>query len=313
MHFRHWRARLIGAGIALAALCPVLCGAQQSDVAAEPSPAVAPATAPVTVLSPDVEAPRPFGHVLGDVVTQRVALDHDGRPLDLPGLPPLERTGNWFERRDARIEHDAAGRRWLVLDYQIINVPEELRAIDLPALDLPTTVDGQRLQTNSLPLTVAPLTPTVVLARAGLEEMRPDADAPHIDTAAQERRLHLALGSAAALAAGWIALLTLRRWRAGRRLPFSRAQREMRQLEAGSSAAWRRLHRALDETAGQVVRGHSLAALLLRAPWLVPMEAELRHFFDASQARFFAEHSGDDADPAALCARAARLERKALA
>jgi mxaA protein len=297
--------------MALAVLCAGPCGAQQPDTTTATGPA--PAAAPVTVLSPDVEAPRPFGHVLGDVVTQRVALDHDGRPLNLPGLPPLERTGNWFERRNARIEHDATGRRWLVLDYQIINVPEELRAIDLPALDLPTTVDGQRLQTASLPLTVAPLTPTVVLARAGLEEMRPDADAPHIDTAALERRLHLALAAAATLAAGWIALLSLRRWRAGRRLPFSRAQREMRRLDAGSSAAWRRLHRALDETAGQVVRGHSLATLLLRAPWLVPIEGELRLFFEASQARFFAEHPGDDADPAALCARAARLERKALA
>ena len=303
MHSRHWQVRRIGAGMALILTCAGPCGAQQPDTAA----------APVTVLSPDVVAPRPFGHVLGDVVTQRIALDHEGRALDLPGLPPLERAGNWFERRDARIEHDAAGRRWLVLDYQIINVPEELRAIDLPALDLPTDVDGQRLQTASVPLTVAPLTPTVVLARAGLEEMRPDAEAPHIDTAALERRLHLALGAAAALATGWVALLSLRRWRAGRRLPFSRAQREMRRLGAGSSAAWRRLHRALDETAGQVVRGHSLATLLLRAPWLVPIEGELRLFFEASQARFFAEHPGDDADPAALCARAARLERKALA
>jgi hypothetical protein len=89
-------------------------------------------------IAPDVQPLRPFGHVIGDVITQRVALDHEGRQLDPEALPELERVGNWFQRRDVRIERDAGGRRWLVIDYQIINVPDELRALDLPALDLPT-------------------------------------------------------------------------------------------------------------------------------------------------------------------------------
>lgn len=306
MHPADWRLRLPGT-CALLALLALLAGAP--CLAQQPAPAAPQAT----VLNPDVASPRPFGYVIGDVVTQRIALDQDGRPLEPAALPPLERIGNWFERQDARIERDATGRRWLVLDYQIVNVPDELRAIDLPALDLATTSPGLRLQTDASPLTVAPITPAVVLSRAGLEEMRPDAAAPHIDTVPLERRLHFALSVAGALLAAWIVLAALRQWRARRRLPFSRACRDIRRLGGESTAAWQRLHRALDDTAGHVVRGHNLPSLLLHAPWLAPLEGDLRRFFEASQSRFFADRPAGDIAPLGLCARAAKLERQALA
>lgn len=305
MHHSYWRLRLLSACAALAILCCSPCHAQAADDGSTP--------AQIVQIAPDVVSPRPFGYVLGDVVTQRIALEHEGESLDLPELPALERTGNWFERRNARIEQDAAGQRWLALDYQVINVPEELRAIELPALDLVTTREGRHIVAQAQPLTVAPITPTVVLARAGLEEMRPDAPAPHIATAPLERRLHGALYVAGILIALWLALAALRQWRARRRLPFSRAAIEMRRLERGSLPVWRRLHRALDETAGQVVRGHDLAPLLLHAPWLKPMEGELKQFFDASQTRFFADRPTEGVEPVTLCSRAARLERRALA
>lgn len=345
-----WRLRLLSACAALALLC---CSASQAQETTSPAPAAgadaaaaastppqptgpvippadpaaasaAPAATPaepaadvaapaISAINPEVGPLRPFGYVIGDVVTQRVALEYDGKPLELGALPPLERTSNWFERRDARVERDAAGRRWLVLDYQIINVPEELRAIELPALDMETALPGRRLQTTPIPLTVAPLTPNVVLARAGLEEMRPDDPAPHIDTAPYERGLHAALYAGALLVALWAALAVLRRFNARRRLPFSRAERDIARLDAGSSEAWRRLHRALDDTAGQVVRDHNLPLLLARAPWLAPLEADLRRFFEASQTRFFADRAVDGVEPRTLCAQAAKLERSALA
>lgn len=293
---------------------PAAAAAEAAAAPAEPATEVATPPAPaISAVNPEVESLRPFGYLIGDIVTQRVALEYDGKPLELARLPPLERTGNWFERRDARIERDAAGHRWLVMDYQIINVPEELRAIELPALDIETAVSGRRLQTSPMPLTVAPITPNVVLARAGLEEMRPDDPAPHIDTAPYERGLHAALYAGALLVALWAALALLRQFNARRRLPFSRAQRDIARLDAGSIEVWRRLHRALDDTAGQVVRDHNLPLLLARAPWLKPMEADLRRFFEASQTRFFADRAVDGVEPRTLCAQAAKLERSALA
>jgi mxaA protein len=293
---------------------PAAAAAEPAAAPAEPAIDVATPPAPaISAINPEVDPLRPFGYVIGDLVTQRVALEYDGKPLDLGKLPPLERAGNWFERRDARIERDAAGHRWLVMDYQIINVPEELRAIELPALDIETAVAGRRLQTSPIPLTVAPITPNVVLARAGLDEMRPDAPAPHVDTAPYERGLHAALYAGALLVALWAALALLRQFNARRRLPFSRAQRDIARLDAGSIEAWRRLHRALDDTAGQVVRDQDLPLLLARAPWLASMEADLRRFFEASQTRFFADRAVEGVEPRTLCAQAAKLERRALA
>src|SRR5258708_2560340 len=61
-----------------------------------------------------VEQPRPFGHVVGDVLTQRILLQLDGQPF-MPGpLPRAERIGAWFERRALRTENGDDGRRWLI-------------------------------------------------------------------------------------------------------------------------------------------------------------------------------------------------------
>jgi mxaA protein len=299
----YWRLRLISLSSALA-LFWLSAGQVPQARAGTPAPGA--------VLTPEVQPLRPFGYVIGDVITQRIALEHEGHALLPAALPELERVGNGFQRRDVRLQHDDAGRHWLVIEYQIINVPDELRALDLPALDIPTTRAGTRLEVPAQPVTVAPLTPTVVLARAGLEEMRPDADAPRIDTGPLERRLHGALYLAAMLALAWLALFGLRQWRARVRLPLTRAARDMRHLDKTSAAAWQRLHRALDETAGQVVGGHNLPSLLSRAPWLAPVASELEQFLAASRQRFFAGGPTAGCEPAALCVRMAKLERRAL-
>jgi mxaA protein len=296
-----WRLRLLSACAALALMSWGSCQAQQQA-----------APAPGTAVTPTVETPRPFGYMLGDVLTQRIALEHEGRELEPVELPVLERTGNWFTRRDARMERDAAGRSWLTLDYQVINVPDELSAVELPALDLATTDPKLRIEIQAMPVTVAPITPATVLSRAGLEEMQPDAEAPRIDVLPLERNLRLALYLSALLTIAWVALFAIRLLRARGRLPFAKARTDMRRLD-DPTAIWRRLHRALDDTAGHVVRGHNLHSLLARAPWLVPMEPDLKRFFEASQERFFAGRLVDGVEPLTLCARAAKLERKALA
>ena len=46
-----------------------------------------------------VQQPRTFGYFLGDVVTQRVLLELDGKRFEPEALPRVERVGVWFERR----------------------------------------------------------------------------------------------------------------------------------------------------------------------------------------------------------------------
>ncbi|MBP6097015.1 MAG: nonribosomal peptide synthetase MxaA [Methyloversatilis sp.] len=304
MQASFWRVRLLSICAALALVSWGSCQAQQQAAPAQSAPAAS--------VTPALQSPRPFGYVLGDVLTQRIALEYEGRALEPTELPALERTGNWFTRRDARLERDAAGRSWLTLDYQVINVPDELSAVELPALDLATADPKLRIEIQAMPVTVAPITPATVLSRAGLEEMQPDAEAPRMDVLPLERNLRLTLYFSALLAIAWMVLFAIRLLRARGRLPFARARTDMRRLD-DPTAIWRRLHRALDDTAGHVVRGHNLHSLLARAPWLVPMEQDLKRFFEASQERFFAGRAADGVEPLALCARAAKLERKALA
>lgn len=67
-----------------------------------------------------VAQPRPFGYVVGDLVTQRVLLHSahsDFEPdFEPAALPDAQRLNVWLERRAPRIESTADGRRWLVVD-----------------------------------------------------------------------------------------------------------------------------------------------------------------------------------------------------
>lgn len=232
-----------------------------------------------------VEQPRPFGHVIGDVLTQRVLLRHDGAALQPAALPPADRVGLWFERRAPRVDVDDDGRPWLVIDYQVVNAPRALTTAPLPALSLATR-GGPTLVVPPWPLTVGPL--TAPDAAGGVAGMRPDAPVAPRATAPIERRLRASLLALGAVLAAWLAWAGWRRWHVARRLPFARAWRELRRLDPASAEAWLSLHRALDATAGRVVHAATLGALIEERPHLRALQAQLEGFFRHSGERFFA-------------------------
>jgi mxaA protein len=109
------------------------------------------------------------------------------------------------------------------------------------------------------------------------------------------------------------------------RLPFARAWRQMQRLVANhaddTAAAWRCLHRALNETAGQVVHAGALPVLFARAPYLRPLQARIEAFYRDSGVRFFAEQAPANASATAdagavpdalpeLCRALYRAERR---
>ena len=125
-------------------------------------------------LSATVEQPRPFGYVVGDLLTQRVLLPT--RDFDPATLPPIQRVNIWFERRAPRIEVASDQRRWLVVDYQVINAPQTLTSVQLPAWEL--DAGGPRLKIPAAPISIAPLISNAV---SGVE-LRPDREVSTIDT-----------------------------------------------------------------------------------------------------------------------------------
>ncbi len=244
-----------------------------------------------TAAEPPVAArtvqPRAFGHVLGDVVTQRVRLAHAGRELEPAALPPADRVGLWLERRTPRVERDADGGRWLAIDYQLINSPRAPTSTALPPLTLATTA-GVALAVPAWPLSIGPLTPTDASELPALQLDRPVAPRP---TAVLQRQVQFALAALALVVGAWLAWWGWRQWRESRRLPFARACTRLRRLEPADPAAWLALHEAINQSAGRVVHAASLPRLFDEAPQWRPLQAEFERFFAASNARFFGDAS----------------------
>ncbi|MGF6674103.1 hypothetical protein [Paraburkholderia tuberum] len=290
---------------ALRMLIASLCGA-------------ASATASAAVVTARVQEPRAFGYVLGDVLTQRVLLEANDRDIGAVTPPSVGRTGVWLERRPVTLETDANGRKWMVIAYQVVNAPQTLTQITLPALTL-TSAAGTQLQVAEWPASIGPLTPQTAFAAGDLQPLRPDRQAPMLGTAGWRRQIAWALGLLFVTVLAWASWWWARNRREAARLPFARAWRQMQRLPeapaASSSDAWVCLHRALNETAGQVVHAASLSALLARAPYLQPLRAQLERFYLASSERFFTPAPKAVGNPGelslhALCRALYRAERR---
>lgn len=294
---------------------PAADDAPENGAASTPTPdAAAPASAaaPLPQGAPArVEQPRAFGHTLGDLLTQRVLLAIDGKPVELTKSPAPGRVGVWLERRTTRVERDADGRRWLVIEHQLINAPQALTALTLPALDLPTS--GGLLGVPAWPFSAAPLTPRNAFARGALDALQPDRAAPAVDTASIRRQIAMWGGLCVATLLTWGGWLGWRSWRAGRQQPFARALRELnglRDRRDDTPEAWQALHRAFDRTAGRSLQAASLARLFERAPQYAPLRADIERFYAQSAALFFGDGQPADALPLRSFARRLRSIEK---
>jgi mxaA protein len=273
-------------------------------------------TSTVSAAPAEVEQPRAFGHVLGDVLTQRILLQSGSRNADTVAMPSTGRIGIWFERRSPRVETDADGRRWMIIDYQITNAPQTLITVALPALTLTlASPSGAVLQVPEWPVSVGPLTPQTAFTTGALQALRPDRQAMVAATAPLRRQMTWTLGLLALTLLAWLGWWQWRNRREAARLPFARAWARMRHsntADANQTAhAWLSLHRALNETAGQVVHAGSLSDLFAKAPHLEPLQPQLERFYQHSGERFFASGSSNAGFPLLdLCRDLYRAERR---
>jgi mxaA protein len=271
-------------------------------VAASPPTPASPAVAasPPTAASPSatanssavIQQPRPFGYVLGDVLTQRVLLQAGGHYFDPIQLPPVERVGLWLSRRSSSITRDDSGRRWLVIDYQLINAPQQLTTVDLPTLTLGSKTGNETLLVPAWPISVAPLTPRVAFAKGGLQDLRPDHPAPALPTTGLWRQFEIWLSAWGFVVVAWLLWWLVRYIRTAANQPFARALREIRNSVPDSPQTWLALHRAFDATADRSLQLNTLPALFKRAPYFEPQRAEIERFYVESTRRFFGGGEG---------------------
>lgn len=256
-----------------------------------------------------VEQPRPFGHVLGDVITQRVLLevaDEDFTPVELPSA---QRINVWFERRKPTIETASNGTRWLTVDYQIINTPQVLETVSLPAWTLKSST-GATLEIPAWPISITALTPVPSSPRM-TGELRPDRAAPTIDTKPISRQLILWTAAFLLALAAWFGWVQQRNYRDRSNKPFARAWHEIQEMDENAPEAWQALHRAFDGAAGRVVQVETLPLLFAQAPYLADLRARIEQFFQQSSERFFREATLERQESVrALCRDLRQLEKR---
>lgn len=252
-----------------------------------------------------VAQPRPFGYVIGDVVTQRILLPSRFEPAE---LTTPQRVSLWLERRASRIASTPDGHRWLIVDYQVTNAPLTLASANLPAWTL-VSKDGAKLSVAAWSINVGALVPES--SRPSMEQLRPDRTAPVIPTAATRARFHLALFALAIAGSSWFAWTRWRNWRERENLPFAHALDDLQHLSDAAPQAWQTLHRAFDQTAGRVVQLETLPTLFQRAPHFRPLRTEIERFFSASNERFFGNGLPEaSVATRALCRKLKLLEKR---
>lgn len=258
-----------------------------------------------------VDQPRPFGYVVGDLVTQRVLLESANSNFEPAALPDAQRLNAWLERRTPRIKSASDGRRWLVVDYQVINAPQSLTTITLPAWDIESKTGATTLAIPAWPISVAALTPRSAFATGGLGDLRPDRAAPVVATAPIRRQVVTWSIACVVTLAAWLAWLQWRNWQDALNRPFARALHEIRRMDETTPQAWQTLHRAFDQTAGRVTQVETLPVLFQRAPHLQPLRSQIEQFFAQSAERFFgAGLAHSPVSVRALCSELRRIEKR---
>jgi mxaA protein len=296
--------------------------------------ALSPATA---VLAPNsrtatavVDQPRGTGYFVGDKVTQRVLLERAGQAVPAVSLPAPGRVSAWFERRAASIQTDTSSRRWLVVEYQILNAPPKLMTVKLPAWSVPIKGSGQPAHDNSprgpgapaaltvpaASINIAPLSPPGSPTQVGTADLRPDRLPPAIATAPMRRSIETSVGALCLTLIVWLGWVIWRNRRALATQPFANALREMRTLDDAEPRAWQALHRAFDRTAGRVIQHSTLPTLFELAPQLTPARAQIEQFFAQSSLLFFtapaspARSGAGGVSPRSLCTELRQIEKR---
>ena len=236
------------------------------------------------------QPPRAFGYVIGDVVKQSIRLQSDGSNVELAEIPPLQRVGQWLERLSSTLASDDLNQPWLELQYQVINAPLELITVSLPTLNL-VVIDGEPLVVPAWPITISPLTPTVVAGSGELPLIRPDRAPVPPDTQVAAQRLKYTSMALVGTILAWFGWWFWRHKTDARQLPFSRALRDMRKMGIKeldeNPAAWIALHHAFNGSAGRTINSGTIAVLIQQQPWLKSLQSRIEAFYAASATRFF--------------------------
>jgi mxaA protein len=246
--------------------------------------------------------PRPFGYVVGDTVSRDFVITVKSEyVLDEKTLPKPGRLNAWLELKSVDLGETRilnARQYQMRLTYQLPNSPTEIRVVELPIhkfkfLDHEKSIDAA---TSEWPITLAPITPDEVLARDGLEAMRPDIRPSGLDTKPIRWRLTAYGSLLASILLYWAYRFFGVPYISKTRRPFTRAYRELnrgKHQELAFSHAVERIHKALNETAGRSLFVENVDGFLAAQHAEENLANMTRQFFQVSRNEFFGSGNAD--------------------
>ncbi len=255
-----------------------------------------------------VDTPRAFGYVIGDVFRHDVHLElHAPYRLEPDSLPLRGKINRWLEMRASLLDTSRSAGVTIydiTLNYQIFNAPSEIQRIATPAHSMMVVgPDGPTgVVIPAWEFSVAPIiSPAQADAEAPLA-LRPPRQPPPIPLAPRVARFALmaVIFGAALLYLSWV------RWGlpllARANQPFARAYRDLRRLRRRSfdesvyRQALRRLHGAFNETAGRALFAEQLEAFHSSHPRFGGLEQTIDRLFAESRSVFFAPRGSTPAN-----------------
>ena len=242
---------------------------------------------------------REIGYSVGDVARQTIIVETPpGYRFDPASLPSIGKTSGVIELRDAQWQFEdmrTMTRHTLVLDWQIFQVLQEVRAYPLMPLRLLFRLEGKVMDAELIPASV--IVSSLLPARmdAGHLQHMPDVEPQPRATAGMKWKLLVAMLVLLATTTyfcwyfDWLQLG--RRWSR----PYRIACREMRAIRKNKGesreqlqAAMKSLRQAGDASTGTVLSRERLHLLFERNPWMLPLRKDLEQLYADSDRLFFA-------------------------
>lgn len=252
------------------------------------------------VKSLQVDTPRAFGYVIGDVFRHHARLElYLPYRLEPDSIPLQSKLNRWLEVRASLLDKSRLPGVTVYdisLDYQIFNAPSEIQRIATPAHSMMVVGPGGPVSVviPEWEFSVAPITSLPGADAEATLALRPPRQPPPIPLAPRLERFALmaVIFSAALLYLIWL------RWGvpllARANQPFARAYRDLKRLRRRSfdesvyRQALRRLHGAFNETAGRALFAEQLQAFHSSHPRFGGLEQPIDQLFAESRSVFFA-------------------------
>jgi mxaA protein len=242
---------------------------------------------------------REVAYSVGDVATQTIIVDiPKGFRFEPSSLPTIGKTSDFIELRDVKWQFEDtknSTRYVFVLDWQIFQVLQEVRAYPLRQLNLQFRLDDKLIHVKPEPhhVIVSTVLPTT-LKPERLKNL-PDIEAKPRPTLKLKWSLFVSLLTLLASIAYFSWYFDWLQLRSKSSRPFRVACREMRVIRKSRNsdqerllAAMKTLRRAGDVSAGFALSKERLDLLFEQNPWLSPLRSDIEKFYYDSERLFFA-------------------------